>query len=56
MLKQHLLTKHRWLVFLLPFVVYLLLGALEPAARRGRRQGQRGLAVPLRLVSAGSTR
>jgi hypothetical protein len=33
MLKQHLLTKHRWLVFVLPFLVYVLLGALEPAAQ-----------------------
>ena len=31
MLKQHLLSKHRWLVFVLPFLVYMLLGALEPA-------------------------
>jgi hypothetical protein len=28
------IDKHRWLIFLLPFLVYTLLGALEPAADR----------------------
>ena len=32
MLKHDLLEKHAWMVFLLPFGVYMLLGSLEPSS------------------------
>ena len=34
MLRRRLVARHRWLVFLLPMVVYMLVGALEPSAER----------------------
>jgi hypothetical protein len=44
MRKQDLLTKHPWLVFLLPFLVFMLLGALEPGPDGAR--GAWALPVP----------
>ncbi|MBN1395187.1 MAG: CAAX prenyl protease-related protein [Pirellulales bacterium] len=40
-----LLEKHRWLPFLLPFVVYMLVGALEPTSRDKPGGGAIGLAI-----------
>ena len=50
--QQHLLAEHRWLVFLLPFSVFMLVGPVGARAAR-RRRHHLGPDDPLRLVSTG---
>ena len=45
-LPDRLLDRHRWLVFLLPFVVFMLVGSLEPTSPSEPGGKAIGLAIP----------